>query len=203
MKNNGINLSKTKLIKILYLYDVEYYRLHRRTYTGIQWKFYHLGPWANEIDPLLDELVRSGDLIRKPYATQEYEGFNYEATKDIGTGSLFTSDREEGVLKRILRTWAERSVGEILDYVYFHTEPMEHGVRNAPLDFDLIPSQMPERYTSVGTVLPSKELTRLRKRIKEKLGALQSKQDSPFYFTPPRYDEEFFQALSKLDEAPR
>jgi hypothetical protein len=40
--------TKTKLLKLLYLFDVEYYRQHRYTFTGFGWKFFHLGPWAAE-----------------------------------------------------------------------------------------------------------------------------------------------------------
>ena len=42
----GSYITKTKLLKLLYLFDVEYYRVHRRTFTGFSWKFFHLGPWV-------------------------------------------------------------------------------------------------------------------------------------------------------------
>ena len=35
-------VTKTKLLKLLYVFDVEYYR-HRSTFTGFGWKFFHLG----------------------------------------------------------------------------------------------------------------------------------------------------------------
>jgi len=202
VKDKESNLSKTKLLKLLYLFDVAFYRLHRQTLTGLQWKFFHLGPWTNEIDPLLDELIRSGELVEKPYSTQEYDSCNYEPAEETDIGSLFTSVRDEGVLKRVLSTWADRSVGEILDYVYFHTEPMEHGIRNAPLDFGLISNQPTERYERSSSGTSPKEAERLRKAIQARLGSLQKEQTSKFEFTPPRYDEEYFRALSKLDEAP-
>lgn len=202
VKDKGTNLSKTKLLKLLYLFDVEYYRLHQQTFTGFQWRFFHLGPWTNEIDPLLDELVRSGELEPRQYSTLEYDSCNYEPAEETDIGSLFASVRDEGILKRVLSTWAERSVGEILDYVYFHTEPMEHGIRNAPLDFSLISTLPPERYTRSSSGTPPAEVARLRKAIQEKQAALQNQQTSKFEFTPPTYDEEFFRALSKLDEAP-
>lgn len=201
VKDKESYLSKTKLLKLLYLFDVEYYRLHQQIFTGFQWKFFHLGPWTNEFDPLLEELVRSGELIPKPYSTLEYDSYNYEAVEESDVGSLFTSIRDEGAIKRVLATWAERSVGEILDYVYFHTEPMEGGIRNAPLDFSVISTQAPERYVRSSSATAPAEAARLRKSIKEKQASLLRKQNITFEFTPPRYDEEFFGALSKLDEA--
>lgn len=202
VKGKESNLSKTKLLKLLYLFDVEYYRLHQQTFTGFQWKFFHLGPWTNEIDRLLEDLVHSSDLIPKPYSTQEYDSYNYEAAEDSDIGALFTSVRDEGAIKRVLSTWAERSVGEILDYVYFHTEPMEHGIRNAPLDFSVISAQAPERYARSSSATLPADAARLRKTVKEKQASLRKQQNGTFEFTPPRYDEEFFRALSKLDEAP-
>ena len=42
---DGSYFTKTKLLKLLYLFDVEYYRIHRIIFfTGFSWKFYHLGP---------------------------------------------------------------------------------------------------------------------------------------------------------------
>jgi hypothetical protein len=52
--------TKTKLLKLLYLLDVEYHRQHRRTFTGFGWKFFHLGPWAAEYDSALSGVVAPG-----------------------------------------------------------------------------------------------------------------------------------------------
>ena len=55
--------TKTKLLKLLYLFDVEYYRQHQHTrFTGFGWKFFHLGPWAAEYDPMLSGLLAHGVL---------------------------------------------------------------------------------------------------------------------------------------------
>src|SRR6266849_3614938 len=58
-------VTKTKLLKLLYLFDVEYYRAHRQTFTGFSWKFFHLGPWAAEFDPTLDGLVAKAALVQQ------------------------------------------------------------------------------------------------------------------------------------------
>lgn len=201
VKDKESNLSKTKLLKLLYLFDVEYYRLHRETFTQFQWKFFHLGPWTSELDPLLEELITTEALIPRVYSTPEYEGKNYEAVEDCDIGPLFESINDEMALKGVLSDWADRPLGEILDYIYFRTEPMEHGIRNAPLNFDLIPTQPPERYKRSASGKSAQEIAKLRKAFQKKLIALNTQQSFPFEFTPPRYDEEFYQNLSKLDEA--
>jgi len=199
-KEKEAYLSKTKLLKLLYLFDVEYYRLHRTTFTGFPWKFFHLGPWTNEFDPVLEELVGAGELISRPSSRHDYDSMNYLPAEPREIGPLFTSFRDEGVLNRVLNVWVERSVGEILDYVYFHTEPMENGVRNTPLDFSVIPSQQPERYARTASNTPPGVMTRMRQEFKERQAQLQVQQFGDTEFTPPRYDDEFFQAMSKLEE---
>ena len=79
---------------------------------------------------------------------------------------------------------------------------MEQGIRNTPLNFDVISTQPLERYKRSSSEHSPKEIAKLHKTIKEKLSSLQNQQASTFEFTPPRYDDEFFQGLSKLDEAP-
>jgi hypothetical protein len=69
----GGYVTKTKLLKLLYLFDVEYYRVHRQTFTGFNWKFFHLGPWAREFDPLMEELVHSETLVESTSAKQDYD----------------------------------------------------------------------------------------------------------------------------------
>lgn len=63
-------MTKTKLLKLLYLFDIEYYRAHQQTFTSFGWKFFHLGPWATEFDPALDELVAKGTLLQQRSNTE-------------------------------------------------------------------------------------------------------------------------------------
>ena len=70
----GSYVTKTKLLKLLYLFDVEYYRAHRETFTGFGWKFFHLGPWAAEFDPALDELVNRGTLLQQRSNAERLRG---------------------------------------------------------------------------------------------------------------------------------
>ena len=53
--------------------------------------------------------------------------------------------KDESILD-VLKRWGARTTSGILDYVYFHTEPMEQGMRNQPLDFSLIPTERPPVY---------------------------------------------------------
>src|ERR1700733_6598276 len=139
-------VTKTKLLKLVYLFDVEFYRQNRRLFTGFNWKFFHLGPWTREFEPILDDLVRSGVLLEVQSNKSEYDTKFFKAESPLEFPSLFSSFHDEAALRVVLNTWGDRSTGEILDYVYFRTEPMENGIRNEALDFSVIPEGRSEKY---------------------------------------------------------
>ncbi|MDC8451056.1 MAG: hypothetical protein LV473_22295 [Nitrospira sp.] len=198
-KDKQVFLSKTKLLKLLYLFDVEYFRQHRSTFTGFAWKFFHLGPWTNEIDTVLEDLVREEVLIARQSARPDFDSTTYVPLEDQQISLVLSDIRDEFALKRVLNAWIERQLGEILDHVYFHTEPMENAVRNTPLDFSVVPSQQPERYVRPQSSTTTKDARRIRQTFRERQSQLRSNHLSPIDFTPPRYDDEFFQAMAKLE----
>lgn len=202
VNDHGGYVTKTKLLKLIYLFDVEYYRANRRTFTGFTWKFFHLGPWAREFDPVLDELVGAGVLLESQSTRPEYDTKFLRSDSPYDFSSLFASFRDESALRTVLSTWAESSTGEILDYVYFRTEPMEHGIRNEPLDFSVISEDRPEKYTRPASGASAKLIAKMKQDFASRLGAAQqSSPPKPFDFTPPSYDEEFRAAIAKLDAA--
>src|SRR5713226_4367588 len=119
VNEHGGYMTKTKLLKLLYLFDVEYYRIHRQTFTGFSWKFFHLGPWAREFDPLIEELVRTETLVETTSAKQEYETKFFRAAEPRDMNGLFPTFADESLLLSILNTWSDAPTGEILDHVYF------------------------------------------------------------------------------------
>lgn len=57
------NIQEADLFKILllvYLFDVEFYRKHRRTYTGASWILGDKGPFATEIEFSYYKLLNMG-----------------------------------------------------------------------------------------------------------------------------------------------
>jgi hypothetical protein len=195
----GGYVTKTKLLKLLYLFDVEFYRAHGSTFTDLQWKFFHLGPWTSEFDPLLKELVEDEAIIETKSFKADYETKFYRASERSDLGKLFEKYSDKAILTTILDTWAESSTGEILDYVYFRTEPMEYGIRNQPLDFSRIFRQPLQKYVRTSSGKSTKEIAAARREIQESLRRTAAKKEDRFAFTPPKYDEEYFAALEKLE----
>lgn len=194
----GGYVTKTKLLKLLYLVDVEFFRLHRRTLTGFNWKFFHLGPWTAEFDPLIEGLTTSGVLLERPASKPDYETKFYQVEEQKDLGKLFASANDEFLVKGILKTWAQSPTAEILDFVYFRTEPMELGIRSQPLDFNTIAELPAERYVRSSSGLSSKKIAELRRKFRERSAEVKR---PAFQFTPPRSDEEFEKALTRLQSS--
>jgi len=190
-------VTKTKLLKLVYLLDVEFYRAHSKTFTGFRWKYFHLGPWTKEFDPLLDILVAQGALVENSSARSDYDTKFLRASETIDLRKPFDTYKDEAILKVLLDTWGSSGTGEILDYVYFRTEPMEQGVRSEDLDFSKVLPQIPETYRRTASAGTSGELSRLRRELTQKMSA--PPPESKFDFTAPRYDDEFHAAMEKLD----
>lgn len=196
----GSYVTKTKLLKLLYLFDLEYYRAHRHTFTGFAWKFFHLGPWAPEFDPTLEGLVSKGVLAQQRSNT-EFETTFYRAAERIDPREPFSNVKDEYILRAVLKTWGTRSTGEILDYVYFQTAPMEAGIRNAPLDFSLIQCETPTAYSRSSSGKTQAEIQKVRKSFEAEQAQRKARLNQPFTFTPPKYDEEYLNAMAKLETA--
>jgi hypothetical protein len=195
---HGGSVTKTRLLKLLYLFDVEYYRTHRETFTGFSWKFFHLGPWAPEYDETLSRLVAHEDLIESESAWADYDTKFYRTPRPHDFDKLFPAVKDWAALKCVLETWGTRSTGEILDYVYFRTDPMEHGVRHETLDFSTIPTERPLAYTRSSSGKTQKEIAALRRKFQQQTADRASVRKAGY--TKPRYDEQFFEALSRIDK---
>jgi hypothetical protein len=199
----GSYVTKTKLLKLLYLFDVEYYRERRETFTGLNWKYFHLGPWTREYDPILDDLVGAGKLLREksPRADHETEFYRTPAPVPINQALPIFSD--ENVLRVLLNAWAEKPTNEILNYVYFHTEPMIHGERDEILDFSLIAEERTPIYRRSSSGKTQKEIKDLRKKFEEQKKAAIDSEGKSTAFPQPRYDDEYWQAMEALEELAR
>jgi hypothetical protein len=200
INDRGGYVTKTKLLKLLYLIDVEYFRVNRTIYTGLSWKFFHLGPWAAEFDPIVNDLVLSGIVLEKQSAKSEYETKFFSTDEHYGFAGLFDSLKEEAPVRNVLNTWSDKSTGEILDFVYFGTEPMEHGIRNTKLDFSTIPEDPIERYQRPSSGIDAKAMRKMKAAFKQQVEEIHSRTvPTHFEFTTPNYDQEFFQAIDALD----
>ena len=89
LRDAGSSIGKTKLVKLLYLIDVENWRRRRKTLTGLEWRFYHYGPYAFEIEDALNELAF--DIPQESFTTDSGRRGVFVQT-GLGTAFRFGQD---------------------------------------------------------------------------------------------------------------
>ena len=191
----GIGFGKTKLVKLLYLMDVENYRIRRITISGLDWRFYHYGPYAFEIDEELKNLEL--DIPQDSVTT----GTGHKATVFRSNRELrprlsehLPSSRELRVVNTVIRDWGETELNPLLNHVYFYTEPMEHAERGDVLDFSTIRRRRSARAVSHEVSMPSHRLDEYRSRFQE----AKSKRVRRPLHPAPRFDSVYRAGLGRM-----
>lgn len=138
-RERSITLTRTKLVKLLYLVDVERARARRDSLTGLGWVFFHYGPWAHELIPTLEEMETTM-LVARPW----HDSVLYWGAGDAPDGETWPVPTKATV-DRIIDRFAPLELNELLDYVYFHTAPMKHARRGEVLDMRAARDDPPKR----------------------------------------------------------
>jgi len=196
---SGGYVTKTKLLKLLYLFDIEYYRAHHETFTGFNWIYYELGPWTQEYYNLLDQVERDEALIAYPSAKPDYDTKFYKAREFVDIFGLLDNHSDEGLLRTVLNAWGNKTTAEILEYVYFETEPMLSGQRYQPLDFSLVSPEVPVKYSIRPSEKTPEQIRKLKAEFKNRRAAT-PKEDERKLTTQPKYDQAFFDLLADLEK---
>lgn len=193
--NQNISLGKTQLVKFLYLTEVEYYRILRERLTDLRWLFYHYGPYALE----LEDILAQKEFESKQFTTRaEKEFVRFRVAEQIRGYKTSLNPKITLMIKRIVGQWKDKSLPELLDYVYFETEPMQE-VKNRGdlLDFSTIGQE-----SSRDKVIPIKA----SKAAEEKVAELRARL-RPFLvsvaetrFPELKLDSECSEALKTWDE---
>ena len=195
LRDADISFGKTKLVKLLYLVDAAYYRSRRRQLTGLSWVFHHYGPYAFGIDAALKSLSfdipqeradigsgREAIVFRPPYRLQA----------QMKPEALYEA---KPLVDRVLSEWGAADLNELLDFVYFDTEPMASARRGEPLDFSLIPPptlrrSREEGYASGALSVAAQERLRQYLALERRAAPLDP---------PPRYDDVCWDAVARMD----
>ena len=195
LADRQIGFGKTKLVKILYLIDVENYRRRRRTLSSLEWRFYHYGPYAFAIDDALEDL--EFDIPQESIETgggRDAIVFRPDWNLRSRLGSYIRSG-ELSLVNRILREWGEVELNPLLDHVYFNTEPMKDAKRGEILDFPNIETRSVQRRPRNAIQLAPERLDEYRMRFRESMVRRESRSLNP----PPRLDKIFHDALARMN----
>jgi uncharacterized phage-associated protein len=119
-QTNGF-LTKTQLVKFLYLADLYSVKWTGKQLTDLDWYYYNFGPWHEDIDAAL------GRLNEKVIQKEEGKSTLIQTGKEpLDPHSLGLSPGLYLILDNIRREWAGSStekIDELLKYVYA-TAPM-------------------------------------------------------------------------------
>ena len=192
--------SKTKLLKLLYLADIEHFRKTGSTLTGFDWIFYLYGPWAADFDKALDQLESEALIDVKGWTDTSFEGREIRISDPLDLGKVIADADEYFRTKRMIDTFAALSTPELLDYVYFSTEPMEGAEKLKPLDFNKVSREGPRLYKRSASGTPRKKVEGIKARFQAVREEIEkASQESIARFWTPTFDEHYIKALEVLN----
>jgi hypothetical protein len=204
-------LGMIHLIKYVYLADLEYAEKNNgQLYTGIPWRFYHFGPWAEEVYQRIEPALMAIDADKRiiPNPRDEKDVIRWIKSDD----ELFNTLGNQldlivmGCIQKNVRQFGS-DTSALLDFVY-RTRPMVAAAPGEYFDFNMLSSEtVSEDRVQPGIAL--KELTvRQKKKRKLALSDLKKKINARLdekrkrrivCAAPPRYDEVFFSGIEWLN----
>ncbi len=129
----GLAPAKTKLIKLAYLAEIYYKRLSKQRLTNQTWVFWKYGPYFMEFD----EMISNEKYFSKPERTDDF--YPIEVQEEI---EFIEPKIDEKIAISRALDHAVDDLDQILDFVYFDTEPMiKARTRGEILDFDAVLSE--------------------------------------------------------------
>jgi uncharacterized phage-associated protein len=158
-KENEFTIGKTQLVKLLYLLEIEYYKLHQKRLTDLEWKFLHYGPYP----PGIEKILGSSDIEEEQIELSNSRIFHkYSVVKD-SYDEYCKDPTIPRLISRVIKEWGGINLYSLLDYVYFETEPMQNVKRGDKLDFSKIKSWQDTKIRKIK--INKKRLNEIRKNI--------------------------------------
>lgn len=192
--------SKAKLLKLVYLADIEHVRKTGSTLTGFEWLFYLYGPWAADFDNTLEQLQSEGVIDVRDWTDTSFEGKEIRIADPLDLGKVIADTDEYFRTKRMIDTFATLSTPELLDYVYFSTEPMEGAEKLKPLDFTKVSREGPRLYKRSASGTPRRKAERIKARFKAVRDEIEKASGEAITrFWTPTIDEHYIKALEVLN----
>jgi hypothetical protein len=113
-------IGKTKLLKLAYLVEYFFYRKTQKRLLEMDWIFYHYGPWSRSYDEILNN---------HPFIIDKINLDGKMKIHQISIDNEYHSEEKGDVIVKstindVVRRFFPMDLKDILDYVYFDTEPM-------------------------------------------------------------------------------
>lgn len=190
-------LTRTSLIKFLYLLDLfTAEESAGKTWTGAEWRFLHFGPFAGTLADQIDYLASKSFIEQSAGGGTDKEYFLYS----LGEWNSARPLREIGVSANVafriaaaIREYAG-NLNKLLEWVYFHTLPMQSARPGEKLSFDEV--RKVDFKADVKPIrVPTTDKAKIR-RLKELVASIGTtwrvSGGDPFDgYTAPLYDEHY------------
>ena len=175
-----ISFGRVRLMKFLYLLDVEHYRYYGEICTGLEWVFYKYGPFAFELESFLAEIkIKNEEIPLEKGKTLKKLNYDFDLRDEAAKPPF----KCKGILDNLFKEWGLADLNRLLDHVYFGTEPMIDVRLHQRLDFTKI---VPYKKSQAITISPAtkKKLKEICNRMRRSLDKIEVSQRS--YPTPPQ-----------------
>jgi hypothetical protein len=163
-----IKLTTNRLVKFLYLTDLYYARIKTgETLTGFPWRFIYYGPFCSEAWEAINQTVVNGLICKETYPSSfdEVKEYHIFWCQDDDAENIENKIqiRVIGQLQKAIKKYGE-DTPQLLDHVYFETEPMQ-GVKKGDL-LNFSKCEMPKPIEKIVLKKLSPEII---KRAREKI----------------------------------
>jgi len=119
LSNLGNYPTRTKLVKLLYLADLQHSKKYGRTLTGVTYYSYFYGPYSDQIAKSIKKL-KDSDIIQEDSGVgvegQEY--YVYGIKIDTESFEALLDGDEKKTLNRVITEYGDLPLDAILDIVY-------------------------------------------------------------------------------------
>ena len=209
-------LGPIHLVKYVYLADLAYSEHHEgKIFTGAPWRFHHFGPWAREVFERIKPVVEETHAKEKKISHPKYEDDFYRfQLVDQELYDLLYNTLPLAIttaIKSAIHSYGS-DTSDLLSYVY-KTRPMLQASPGENLDFSFHDRELEIEQKEIAEALspPWRSMSvKQKKQRKEKIANIKkvmenrrskriSLQKQKPSYTPPRYDEIYFNGLEWLD----
>jgi len=160
LNGNDVIFGEVKLTKLFYLLEIEYFRQKQERLTNFKWIYYKYGPYSFE----LSNLLKKYPFIKDEYTYDLDKSFHKFSSDDLSVTNI--DEFIKALIFKIVKRWGLEDTNELLDYVYFETEPMTVANKGVVLNFNTIKSIESQTYKKIK--LDKKIIEILHKKIEEK-----------------------------------
>jgi hypothetical protein len=210
----GSQLTRTRIVKFLYLAEILYLKNERSRLTDWDWIFWDFGPFCLESLRSIDGAVNHNLITAKNYQSNfneedEFSYFGYPKDQFVYISDLekHIEELEKDVpvmvqmgLRSFVKKYAN-STDDLLNYVYYKTEPMINSTPREKLDFSTV------KLNKVEKVLPAKISRNKEKKVREAIKRMKEKllqkKETILSLKPEDIDSDYIlgmEALNRLDE---